>query len=56
MSSANPSDLKYSKYHEWAKIEGKIVTLGITDHAQKSLGDIVFVELPNEGDDVVAIV
>lgn len=54
MAKENPSDLKYSKYHEWAKVEGMIVTLGITDYAQKSLGDIVFVELPNEGDNIIA--
>ncbi|HEY8910393.1 MAG TPA: glycine cleavage system protein GcvH [Desulfosporosinus sp.] len=45
----NPIELKYSKEHDYAKIEGDIVTLGITDHAQKSLGDVVFVELPEEG-------
>lgn len=54
MPKANPLDLKYSRYHEWAKAEGNVVTLGITDHAQESLGDIVFVELPDEGDTVVA--
>lgn len=54
MTKENPSDLKYSRYHEWAKAEGKIVTLGITDHAQESLGDIVFVELPNAGDSIAA--
>ncbi|MHB1407672.1 MAG: glycine cleavage system protein GcvH [Desulfitobacteriaceae bacterium] len=45
----NPTELKYSKYHEWAKVEGNKVILGITDHAQESLGDIVFVELPEVG-------
>lgn len=45
----NPPELKYSKFHEWAKAEGNIVILGITDHAQESLGDIVFVELPEVG-------
>lgn len=50
----NPADLKYTKTHEWAKIEGNIVTLGITDHAQESLGDVVFVELPEEGATVSA--
>ena len=54
MSYENPRDRKYSQYHEWAKAEGNIVTLGITDHAQQSLGDIVFVELPGEGDNVIA--
>ncbi|HBW38126.1 glycine cleavage system protein GcvH [Desulfosporosinus sp. BICA1-9] len=42
----NPTDIKYSKTHEWAKAEGNIITSGITDHAQTSLGDVVFVELP----------
>lgn len=45
----NPPELRYSKFHEWAKAEGKMVILGITDHAQESLGDIVFVELPEVG-------
>ncbi len=44
-----PSDLKYTKEHEWAKIEGKTITVGITDHAQSSLGDVVYVELPAVG-------
>ncbi|EPZ50488.1 glycine cleavage system H protein [Bacteriovorax sp. BAL6_X] len=44
-----PTDLKYTKEHEWAKIEGDILTVGITDFAQNSLGDIVFVELPEVG-------
>lgn len=41
-----PEDLKYSKSHEWIKAEGDLVLVGITDHAQELLGDIVFVELP----------
>lgn len=45
-----PDDLKYSKEHEWVRLQGKIATVGITDHAQSSLGDIVYVELPSEGD------
>src|SRR5262249_49826753 len=44
-----PENLKYTKDHEWAKIDGNILTVGITDHAQKALGDIVFVELPAVG-------
>ena len=44
-----PQDLKYSKEHEWIKVEGNTVTIGITDYAQDSLGDVVYVELPNEG-------
>lgn len=50
----NPVELKYSKSHEWAKVEGNIVTLGITDHAQESLGDVVFVELAETGATLVA--
>lgn len=50
----NPEGLKYSKDHEWAKVEGNEVTFGITDHAQESLGDVVFVELPDEGATVTA--
>jgi glycine cleavage system H protein len=46
---ALPQDLVYSKEHEWAKIEGDVATIGITDYAQNSLGDIVYVELPKVG-------
>ena len=44
-----PADLKYTKDHEWVRIEGDTATFGITDHAQEALGDIVFVELPEIG-------
>ena len=44
-----PSDLKYSKTHEWLRVEGDVATIGITDHAQAELGDIVYVELPEVG-------
>lgn len=44
-----PKDLKYTKEHEWVKVEGNIATVGITDYAQDSLGDVVYVELPPEG-------
>ncbi|EQC43243.1 glycine cleavage system protein GcvH [Bacteriovorax sp. Seq25_V] len=47
-----PSNLKYTKEHEWASLNDGIVTVGITDFAQSSLGDIVFVELPAVGDDL----
>jgi glycine cleavage system H protein len=47
--SLYPSNLKYSKEHEWVKVDGDIATVGITDHAQSSLGDIVYVELPKVG-------
>src|SRR5665811_2312423 len=44
-----PSDLKYAKSHEWARVGGGIATVGITDHAQHELTDVVFVELPALG-------
>ncbi len=44
-----PEDLKYTKEHEWITTEGNILTIGITDYAQDSLGDIVYLELPEEG-------
>lgn len=47
-----PKELKYSKDHEWVKVEGNQVTIGITAFAQSELGDIVFVELPGEDDDI----
>jgi glycine cleavage system H protein len=47
-----PKDLKYTKEHEWVKIDGDSVTVGITDYAQDSLGDVVYVELPQEGGNV----
>jgi glycine cleavage system H protein len=49
-----PSDFKYTKEHEWIKADGKNATIGITHYAQKSLGDIVFVELPKVGSQVNA--
>ena len=45
-----PEELHYSKDHEWIKVEGDTGTVGITDHAQHSLGDVVYVELPKVGD------
>ena len=44
-----PAGLKYTKEHEWVRIEGDTATFGVTDHAQEALGDIVFVELPEIG-------
>jgi glycine cleavage system H protein len=44
-----PSDLKYAKSHEWVRIAGDVATVGITDHAQHELTDVVFVELPDAG-------
>ena len=49
MSSQVPADLKYAKSHEWVRIEGDVATVGITDHAQQELTDVVFVELPPVG-------
>ncbi len=45
-----PADLKYSKDHEWIKVEGDVAIIGITDYAQSELGDIVFVEVPTVGE------
>ena len=44
-----PADLKYTKTHEWVRVDGDVATIGITDFAQSELGDVVFVELPNVG-------
>lgn len=44
-----PAELKYTKDHEWAKASGTTLTVGVTDHAQSALGDIVFVDLPQVG-------
>jgi glycine cleavage system H protein len=51
---AYPKDCKYTKEHEWIKAQGNTATVGITNHAQESLGDIVFVELPKVGAQVEA--
>ena len=51
---AYPQEYRYTKEHEWVKIEGDTGTIGITDHAQESLGDIVFVELPKPGAEISA--
>ena len=47
------SDLKYSREHEWVRLEGDVATVGISDFAQEQLGDVVFVELPDVGKEVV---
>ena len=44
-----PKDLRYTKEHEWVRMEGNVATIGITDHAQDSLGDVVYLELPSDG-------
>jgi glycine cleavage system H protein len=49
-----PSDFKYTKEHEWIKADGKNATIGITNYAQESLGDIVFAELPKVGSETTA--
>jgi glycine cleavage system H protein len=49
-----PADLKYTKEHEWIKVDGANATIGITDYAQESLGDIVFVDLPKPGSEITA--
>lgn len=49
---STPKELKYSEEHEWVKVEGGNVRIGITHFAQAELGDIVFVELPQVGDDI----
>ncbi|HVF91556.1 MAG TPA: glycine cleavage system protein GcvH [Blastocatellia bacterium] len=45
-----PEELSYTKDHEWVRVKGEQATVGITDHAQKELGDVVYVELPKMGD------
>ncbi len=47
--STYPEELRYTKEHEWVRVEGDVGTIGITDHAQQELGDIVYVELPKVG-------
>ena len=49
-----PEDLHYSKDHEWVRVEGNVAVVGITDYAQDSLGDVVYVEVPKPGDDFAA--
>ena len=53
MATINP-DLKYSKSHEWIRMDGDVAVVGISDFAQDALGDLVFVNLPQVGDDVTA--
>ncbi|HJN72336.1 MAG TPA: glycine cleavage system protein GcvH [Myxococcota bacterium] len=49
-----PRELRYSEDHEWVRVEGDVVAVGVTDHAQGQLGDIVYVELPELGEEVAA--
>ena len=50
----NPSNLKYHKEHDWARIEGDLAVFGVTHYAQESLGDIVYIELPEVGTELTA--
>jgi glycine cleavage system H protein len=52
--SSIPENLKYTKDHEWTRAEGNRLVVGITDHAQRTLGDVVYVELPKVGDILTA--
>ena len=54
MADNIPGDLKYTKDHEWLRVQGNHAVVGVTDHAQKQLGDVVYVELPKVGDKVEA--
>lgn len=47
---SNPNNLRYSKSHEWVRIEGDLATCGVTEYAQEALGDVVYVDLPEVGD------
>ena len=47
-----PNDLRYTKTHEWIKVDGDVATIGLTDFAQQELGDITYVELPDEGSEL----
>jgi glycine cleavage system H protein len=49
-----PAELRYSREHEWVRVDGDVARIGITDFAQESLGDVVFVQLPDVGLDVIA--
>ncbi len=51
----HPSELKYARTHEWARIEGDLVVTGISDHAQDALGDLVYVEVPEVGSRVTVV-
>ena len=52
--SNTPADLKYTRTHEWVLVDGDTITLGISDFAQEQLGDVVFVELPEVGAEIIA--
>src|SRR3954454_20534535 len=50
----SPSDLEFTKSHEWLRIDGDVVTIGVNDHAQSELGDITYLELPDPGSEISA--
>lgn len=52
---SNPRDLKYTKSHEWVRIDGDVAVFGLTEHAQSELGDITYLELPAVGDSVTQL-
>ncbi|NJM06153.1 glycine cleavage system protein GcvH [Candidatus Gracilibacteria bacterium] len=54
MSFTTPDNLRYSKSHEWVRVEGDEVVIGITDYAQDALGDVVYIELPQAGTSLTA--
>ena len=49
---ASPTDLRYTRTHEWVRVEGDVATIGVSDHAQNELGDITYLELPDPGTEV----
>jgi len=51
---SSPADLKYSKSHEWVRLDGDVAAIGLADHAQSELGDITYLELPEVGDSLTA--
>ncbi len=51
---SSPADLKYSKSHEWVRVDGDVAAIGLADHAQNELGDITYLELPDVGDTLTA--
>ena len=51
---SSPADLKYTKSHEWVRVDGDVAAIGLADHAQSELGDITYLELPDVGDTITA--
>lgn len=54
MADNIPNELKYTKEHEWARVQGNLVVVGVTQHAQEALGDVVYVELPKVGSTITS--